>query len=125
MNKSKTARALALFARLSPLGYTPDEVLSLIRCESALSRWDCALCSGDIQEVDAENGVFFRFYGRCHELSAPTRNTGGAALKRAQAIAQAHGCTVRHQGDPRGCSLYLVPAGVSYDDEGKQIAICV
>jgi hypothetical protein len=59
----------------------------------------------------------------------PDRETG--ALKRAQAIAEAHGLAIYHQGDPRGCCLYIlrpgdVPAG---QDPGayysRGIAVCI
>ena len=59
----------------------------------------------------------------------PDREAG--ALKRAAAIAEAHGLTIYHQGDPRGCCLYLlrpgdVPEG---SDPGscysRGIAVCI
>lgn len=59
----------------------------------------------------------------------PDRESG--ALKRAEAIAKAHGLTIYHQSDPRGCSLYLirpgdVPVGYTVDScYTNGIAICI
>jgi hypothetical protein len=41
----------------------------------------------------------------------PTPDREAGALKRAATIAEAHGLTIYHQGDPRGCCLYLLRPG--------------
>ena len=61
----------------------------------------------------------------------PIADLETSALKRAHAIAEAHGLVAYHQGDPRGCALYIlrpgdVPEGQcasGYYDRG--IAVCI
>ena len=59
------------------------------------------------------------------------RDLEKGALRRANAIAKAHGMTIYHQGDPRGCSLYLIRPGDVPDGQcvtgyyTRGIAICI
>lgn len=70
-------------------------------------------------------------HGQTRATRYPIRDMARAAMRRAVAIATAHGLEVYHQGDPRGCALYLirpgdVPAGAgvgAYYTRG--IAVCV
>jgi hypothetical protein len=44
----------------------------------------------------------------------PDRET--SALARARKVAEKYGLTIYHQGDPRGCSLYVGPATMTGDN---------
>jgi hypothetical protein len=119
----KTRNLLTLYARLARYGVTPEELLALLRIERTLGRWAVLQCNGDVYVDD--DGAARDCHGR------PVRNPETGALRRAAAIAKAHRLMVYHQGDPRGCSLYLlrrgdVPKGLSpeaYYTRG--IAVCI
>lgn len=57
-----------------------------------------------IQETGIEIQDNGKRYGK-----VPDREKG--ALKTAQTILEAHGLTLYHQGDPRGCALYALRPG--------------
>jgi hypothetical protein len=108
----KPRNLLELYARLSRYGVTPEELLTLLRIERTLGRWALLQCNGDAYIDD--DGAARDCHGRA------IRNPEPGALRRAAAIAKAHRLTIYHQGDPRGCSLYLlrrgdVPKGKSAD----------
>ena len=69
----------------------------LCKIERALNRADVAACNGLTEKAQRLNDA-----------------RGTRLLTRASLIARDLGCTVRHQSDPRGVSLYLV------DDEGRE-----
>ena len=111
------------FARLQALGFTYEEAVSLRRIEMTLSRWAEAECNGDIQREDDGAGKPYRVYE--HSSNAkhyPIADREAGALKRLAAIVTARNDRYNtgelrlpnqevffyHQGDPRGCMLYLV-----------------
>jgi len=96
-------------------GLTLDECNALRRCSLTLHRWAEREC-GDgsdwaIERDEATNKPFNVYHGegKPHRYAIPDRETG--ALKRAKAIAAAHGLTVYHQTDPRGAALYVIRPG--------------
>jgi len=144
MRMTKRQRAARFFDMMTRLGFTTDETETLLKAESALQRWAEAECgTGDEWhtvsiERDEETGKPFRrlqFYsygGRWTDRREPCRDMESAALRRVSAIAEAHpGMSFYHQGDPRGCALYLirpgdVPAGASADSYySRGVAICI
>lgn len=113
-----------LFNRLQKLGFTFEEAVSLRRIEIALKRWAEQECgtsndhaSFSIERDEATGKPFRCVYphsGR-NALRYPVADREAGALRRLKAIVAARnaregGVAVvpYHQGDPRGCALYLL-----------------
>lgn len=138
MNESKATRLSRLLLKLvNDWGFTASEVHRLIRIEGTLSRWSEAECNGEIQR-DETGKPFRHFPHLPDSTGYIIPDREGNALKRLAAIVTARnerlnrggmlaqclkleqeGMTYKqavdalevfayHQGDPRGCSLYLV-----------------
>lgn len=107
MNQKQAERLHTLASTLETHGFTFAEVNTLLRCERTIHRWAEDECNGNIQRDDKNKPR--RYYGPNHQYSVTIVDREAGALKRAQAIAKAHGLTIYHQGDPRGCALYLRP----------------
>jgi len=119
-----------IFTRLQSLGFTYDEAASLRRIEMTLQRWSEQECNGDIQRDEVTGKPVRRFrthpdscysndrayagIAEEHLWSIADREAG--ALKRCAAILAARNARNPdadplihyHQGDPRGCCLYLL-----------------
>ena len=125
------------------VGFSAAETETLLKAERALHRWAEMECgTGDDRhtvsvERDEQTGKPFRrvqFYsyaGKWVDRREPCRDMEAAALRRVAAIAEAHpGMSFYHQGDPRGCALYLIRPGdvIEGADVGsyysRGIAIC-
>ena len=105
------------------LGFHFGEVTQLRRIASTLHRWGEAECNGEIQRGEA-SGKPFRHYGQGGSgpfLTTKAADREAGALRRLASIMAAHPELVAyHQGDCRGCSVYIlkrsdVPAGVALD----------
>lgn len=109
-----------LFQRLGALGFSYEEASQLRRIEMTLQRWaegECGdsndYCSTCI-ERDEETGKPYRVVmphnlppSKATRTAIPDREAG--ALKRLKAIMARHPeLAAYHQGDCRGCMLYLV-----------------
>lgn len=128
---SKEKAKFELFNRLQKLGFTYDEAVSLRRIEMTLSRWSELECgTGDervtrsIERDETTGKPYLRVQYATQagwtdrKWLIPDREKG--ALKRMQKIIQARNArayvngecvnpvTGYHQGDPRGCALYVV-----------------
>ena len=91
-------------------GVTQAEVDALLRRERTLSRWDCAECNGEIQR-DETTDKPYAYNTNTGSLLGRIADREAGAMRRADAICKAHGLTAYHQGDPRGCSLYVIRPG--------------
>ncbi len=127
----------ALFGRLSALGFTYDESAALRRIEMTLQRWAELECGNDrgAIERDEKTGKPRFFYdaqvrtmtGQTAWLrrSYPIADREAGALRRLAAIVRDRNARIcgevadyrdaqqkeilpYHQGDPRGCALYLL-----------------
>lgn len=110
MNKSE--RIARLYSRLANAGFSFDEAATLRRIEMTLSRWSEHECNGNIQrDVGSDKPRWYTIthMGDIHRGPiVPDRERG--ALKRLARIMESHPEYVAyHQGDPRGCALYVVP----------------
>lgn len=109
MNESKAARKFRLFARLSEMGFTFDEATSLYKIQLTLNRWSVAECNGEIQRDETTEKPFrvLNWHaGEARRYDIADREAG--AIRRLDAIMAAHPTLWRyHQGDPRGCSLWV------------------
>lgn len=104
---------------LAEHGLTDAEVDTLLRCERTLTNWSTREC-GDgsdwaIEREELPDGSegrpFNVYHGPGEARMYPIRDLEAGAMRRAEAIAKAHGLTVYHQGDPRGCALYVMRPG--------------
>lgn len=141
---STQKRKFELFTRLQSLGFTYDEAAALRRIEMTLHRWAEAECNGDIERNETTGKPIRRI--RSSRYLAPNdpracyaiadRETG--ALRRCAAIIAARNgrnptlgaLSFYHQGDPRGCALYIlrtgdVPAGEDVRNYySRGVAVC-
>ena len=115
MNKREQEAWVRTCSMLGSLGINYPECAALRRCSLTLHRWAEREC-GDgsdwaIERDEATNKPFNVYHGegKPRRYAIPDRETG--ALKRAKAIAAAHGLTVYHQNDPRGAALYVIRPG--------------
>lgn len=92
--------------RLGKLGFDASEARQLLRISATLHTWAEHECNGAIQR-DEETSVPYWYNTMTGKQMGRTSDREAGALKRAQAIAEARGFKVYHQGDPRGCALYL------------------
>jgi len=143
MRTTKRQRTALFFEMMGRVGFTRGETETLLKAERALHSWAELECgTGDDRhtvsvERDEITGkpfrrVQFRRAGQWAENRYPVRDMEAAALRRVAAVAAAHpDLSFYHQGDPRGCALYVlrpgdVPAGEraeSYYSRG--VAVCV
>lgn len=129
MTKREHENRVRTLDRLRDLGFTYDEAESLRRIEMTLQRWGELECGNSDNykswhvERDEETGkpsmriIPHTGDARGHSYPIPDREKG--ALKRGNAIVNARNkrktpsqsrVVFYHQGDPRGCAVYIVPA---------------
>ncbi len=115
MTKQQAENRYRMIAALQERGFTYDEAQTLRRIEMTLQRWSEHECNGNIQREGEEGDGKPRWYSQyAIENQAnpkgylmPDRERG--ALKRLAKIMESHPDFVSyHQGDPRGCALYIV-----------------
>lgn len=120
----KQERRYQLIEQLKTLGFTYEEANELKRIEMTLQRWAELECgTGDDRitrsiERDENEKPFMRVQYATqtgwHDSKYPVADREKGALKRLQKILDA--CNSRnddkvtfyHQGDPRGCALYIL-----------------
>jgi len=94
------------FERLAKLGFSDDEAAQLVRASATLHTWAEHECNGAIQRDELTNVPYWYNTNTGRKIGRTSdRETG--ALKRAKRIANEHGLEIYHQGDPRGCCLWL------------------
>jgi hypothetical protein len=117
---TKRERIARFYEQMSALGFSYSEATALRRIEMTLQRWgerECGDGSDWAIERDETTGKPFNVYhgeGKPRRYPIPDRETG--AKKRADAIVKARNLRngsadaliAYHQGDCRGCNLYLV-----------------
>src|SRR3990167_7083245 len=106
-----------LLNRLADLGFSYSEAKALRRIEMTLQRWseqECGdgndHCSWAIERDEITSKpyrVVYQHSGKSYRISIPDREAG--ALARLAKIMASHPALVAfHQGDPRGCALYIL-----------------
>ena len=128
--KRKAERYANLSRRLGDLGMVPGEIDALLRCSRVLSTWAEHECNGEIQrDEQTDKPYWYNTYSGKRIGRTADRETG--ALNRARTICARHGLAVYHQGDPRGCALYVLRPGDVPEGENanayytRGIAVCV
>lgn len=123
---------MRLCGALEAHGFTTEEIDSLLRCSRVLSTWACHECNGEIQrEGDAGDGAPYWYNTNTGKRCGRTADREAGALRRVKVLCDRHGVTFYHQGDPRGCALYIIrpgdiPAGQDvggYYNRG--VAVCI
>ena len=121
MNKAEAYNYGKLVTECEKYGLTIDEVDNLLRIEKTLKRWAERECGdgGDwvIERDETTDKPYNVYHGQGESRRYAIADRENGALKRAQAIAAAHGLTSYHQGDCRGCMLYLLRPGDIPDGE--------
>lgn len=120
MRETKIERTARFFARMSELGFSYSEAQSLRRIEMTLQRWAELECgTGDDRvsisvERDEDTGKpferrqFMGYGGKWQDIRTPCHDREAGALKRLARIMAGHpDLWSYHQGDPRGCALYI------------------
>lgn len=110
MTKKQTQRYIWLSNALAQHGFSSDEVDAMLRCSRVLSTWAEHECNGAIQRDD-DTGLPYWYNTDTGERVGRTSNREAGALRRARSICDRHGVTLYHQGDPRGCALYIIRPG--------------
>ena len=139
MTKRQAENYSRLTDTLARLGFDYAEREALLRIERTLARWGELECGNGnnhaswVVERDEATGKPFMVThpnaGKSYRRAIPDREAG--ALKRLAKLmgARPH-LLAYHQGDPRGCCLYVVPAdqikpGESIDSVyTRGVAIC-
>jgi hypothetical protein len=141
-----------LFQRLQNLGFTYEEAVQLRRIEMTLQRWgelECGNsnnhCSWAIERDEATGRPFMVTHhyrhgqGKDSVTRYPIADREAGALKRLAAIVAARNARERcddkrrassarhvfayHQGDPRGCALYLLTREQLTGRDGETLPI--
>lgn len=134
---SKEENKARMYVRLHHLGITMEHAIQLRRIEMTLQRWSERECGdeyGRAIERDEETGIPYETYdlgqnGKRGRHRIADKEKG--ALKRLAAIMEFYPELVAyHQGDPRGCALYIVkradvPQGERLDSYyTRGVAVC-
>lgn len=117
MKETKLDRQLRFFARMESLGVNRPQASRLLKAERALQRWGELEC-GDSNdhaswhvERDEKTGKPFHVViphgGDAKARRSPCRDMERAALRWVAEVAEPLGLVWYHQGDPRGCALYV------------------
>lgn len=139
MTKRQAENYSRLTDTLARLGFDYAEREALIRIERTLARWGELECgngndhaSWGIERDEATGKPFMvtrPHTGKSYRRAIPDREAG--ALKRlAKLMASRPHLLAYHQGDPRGCCLYVVPADAVRPGESldavytRGVAIC-
>jgi hypothetical protein len=121
MRRTKAESIVRLYSALEKLGFSSEETSQLIRIERQLSRWSEREC-GDSNDYASfaierdEDGKPFevrhihpRHGMPSQTIRTPIRDTEASALRRLKLIMNNHTDAIAyHQGDPRGCALWIV-----------------
>lgn len=113
MNKRQMENWMRTQNTLMEYGISREDIAALFRIEKTLSRWSEHECNGNIQrgggDGDGPPRWYYGFDGPGPTRSYPIPDRERGALKRLDAIMTKYPSLLRyHQGDPRGCSLYIV-----------------
>jgi hypothetical protein len=117
--------ALAVYRKYQIL-LSEADALALVRDERRLQRWAEAECNGDIQREES-TGQPMRHYGRAinpYLLTVKTADIEKSALARIAKVCTANGLHFYHQGDCRGCMLYVHNAPLPDNNYTIGVACC-
>lgn len=127
---TKKQNIARFYSAAANLGFSMDEADALRRIERTLHRWaelECGTDAGHIERDDATGKpVFVNARARYVQANDPRARSvipdreAGALRRLGKLMARHPELVAYHQGDPRGCALYVlrksdVPEGVAID----------
>ena len=113
-----------MFKALETEGMTYQDAQALRRISMTLHRWHEMECGTDRGAIERDEQTGTPYFRTVKGTRYRTRDMETGALKRLDAImARYPHLTPYVQGDPRGCALYILPAGVSEDAYHNGIAV--
>lgn len=139
MKETKLDRQLRFYSRLETLGINRHGANRLLKAERALQRWAEAECGNSNEwaswhiERDETTGkpfsVTIPHRGDSKARRHPIRDMERAALRWAAEVCEPLGLVWYHQGDPRGCALYVgkreMLGGLSAEQaHNRLVAVC-
>jgi len=111
---------------------TLDDVHALRRAELVLHRWGEQECGDSNEhcswaiERDESTGLPYRAVyphnGKPRKVRIPDRESG--ALRRIAEVCNRHGLFWFHQGDPRGCALFVSNEPLTDANYSNGVAVC-
>lgn len=117
------------------MGFSYDEANTLRRIEMTLARWSEHECNGNIQREGEDSDGKPRWFSNYaienqsepKGCRIPDREKG--ALNRCNKLMESHPDYIfYHQGDPRGCSLYIIAKSDVHGDLNscytRGVAVC-
>lgn len=131
---SAKAETLLLQVRLSNAGIflNFDDTNMLRKAQITLHRWAEQECGDGNDyaswsiERDENTGIPYRCVyphdGKSYRTRIPDREAG--ALKRIADVCNRNGLHFYHQGDPRGCALYVSKSLLTADDYTRGVPCC-
>lgn len=140
MTKKQLERYHYLYSALERAGFDADETDRLLKIEHTLHRWSEEECNGTIERdpddvspkhPDGQPYRSFAAWGGKHNAYKVADREAGALRRLAQLMEGHPEYVAYHQGDPRGCALYLVkrsevPEGGRLDSYyARGLAVCI
>lgn len=132
---SARSETFALMRALEHRGIVADfdQVNTLRRAQLTLHRWAELECGDGNDfaswsiERDDDHAPYLCRYPHADGMK-PTRtripDREAGALRRVQAVCNAIGAYYYHQGDPRGCALYVSKEPITDNDYTRGVACC-
>ena len=122
MRETKAQKRQWLIERLTKLGFNYGEIQTLRRIEMTLHRWSEHECNGNIQREGDDGEGKPRWHSGDNSKGYRTPDRERGALKRlAKLVSTKPDLVYYHQGDPRGCALYV---GFKSDIGDRSINSC-
>jgi hypothetical protein len=133
MNMSAYSETQALQHRAEQRGISLDfaQANVLRRAQKTLHRWaelECghsddyrSWCISRDEDTDLPYMEVHPHTGKTHRYRVPDRERG--ALKRIAKVCAERGLHFYHQGDPRGCALYIAPEPLKDHDYSHGLAV--
>ena len=105
--ENKYTRTARFFERMALLGISSEHADILRRAQLTLRTWGERECNGEI-ERDEKTGKTYT-YNQFNSRRYRTRDNETGALRRVDDVMTHYpDLLAYHQGDPRGCALYIV-----------------
>jgi len=134
----KTRELLIRCIRTDTVWLSENDAETLRRAELTLHRWaedECGWSTGGmnggsfalVRDEDGDNKPYIEFHPNVGMKTIwrkiPDREAG--ALRRVADVCRRNGLDYYHQGDPRGCALYISKAGAGMNDTNyNQFVAC-
>lgn len=133
MRETKALRRARQLDRIrANLGLSVEDAETLFRAERVLHRWAELECGDGSdyaswsierdEDTEVPYLVMYPHTGASYRRKIADRERG--ALRRVAALCAARGLYFYHQGDPRGCALYVSREPLAGNDYSRGVAMC-